>query len=433
MRPTDALEHPPDWSEMPVRKAVEIRRGLSWSKDQERSTPNDDTVPVLRITNVKEELDLSDVLYLTGVPQKARDKKRATKDWSIVVGSNGNRERIGNAVRILEDSDFLFASFLLAAKPREDVGISPEFFYRWLTSHPVQSRLSATAEGSTGLSNLAHDFFKAMEVAYPDDEEQVAVANILDAVDVVIKRTRTMLEKARTVKRGLMQRLFTEGVNHTQFISTEVGRIPATWEAVKGKKLFKTLGGFAPSAIRFAREHETPDAWFMKVDDFNDPINSRSIIRTKLGFRMSDNQKVSVLPIGTIVIAKRGAAIEKNRVRATAVPTTLDPNLMGLSLSEGVYPEFFRYQLEWRKLSRYIESSGVPQLNNKDLYPRLFLRPQKDEQLEIIKILKASEDIEDRIHDELSTLETMKRGLMQDLLTGKVRAKQLAIAGSATD
>ena len=56
-----------------------------------------------------------------------------------MVGSNGNRQRIGNAVRIVADTNFLFASFLIAAKPKSDSGITPEYFYRWLRTEQVQA------------------------------------------------------------------------------------------------------------------------------------------------------------------------------------------------------------------------------------------------------------------------------------------------------
>jgi type I restriction enzyme S subunit len=115
MRPTDALEHPADWSVTTVGKDIEIRRGLSWSKDQEKDHNGDGTVPVLRISNVQDRLELDDILYLAGVPARAREKKKASQGWSIIVGSNGNRQRIGNAVYQNVDTDYLFASFLISS------------------------------------------------------------------------------------------------------------------------------------------------------------------------------------------------------------------------------------------------------------------------------------------------------------------------------
>src|SRR4051794_24397835 len=89
---------------------------------------------------------------------------------------------------------------------------------------------------------------------------------------------------------------------------TPLGPIPTTWDVVKGKLLFQTVGGYSPSFMQFASVGQNPDAWYMKVDSFNDAGNADRITRTQYGFLMSSNPKVETLPVGTIVIAKRGAA-----------------------------------------------------------------------------------------------------------------------------
>src|SRR5262249_35051144 len=108
-------------------------------------------------------------------------------------------------------------------------------------------------------------------------------------------------------------------------------------------------------------------------------------------------------------------------VRTTAVSVALDPNLMALQALSGMRPEFLRLQLEWRKLARYVENSGVPQLNNKDLYPRWFLRAPDARQREIIEVVGSAERLEDSLLDKFEVLEQLKKSLMHDLLTGRVR------------
>lgn len=161
----------------------------------------------------------------------------------------------------------------------------------------------------------------------------------------------------------------------------------------------------------------------MKVDDFNAPENRRAITRTKISFRVADNPDFKVLPLETIIIAKRGAAILKNRVRTTAVPVALDPNLMALQALPGMRAGFLKYQLEWRRLSRYCEDSGIPQLNNKDLYPRFFLRAPDDHQKQIVATVAAADAHHDALVAKVNAFEALKKSLMHDLLTGRMRVK----------
>ena len=162
MRPTDALPHPGDWVTTTVRESVDIKRGVSWSKDQESALRRDGAEPVIRIGNVQGRLELDDLLYVSGLKPAVVKNKRVLAGWTIIVGSNGNRARVGNSVLVRSDTELLFASFLLGAKPKGDSELSPECFYRWLSTEQVQAYLSASSEGTTGLNNLSHSFFRAM-------------------------------------------------------------------------------------------------------------------------------------------------------------------------------------------------------------------------------------------------------------------------------
>jgi type I restriction enzyme S subunit len=283
--------------------------------------------------------------------------------------------------------------------------------------------LSASSEGSTGLSNLSHSFFRKMTIAYPEEPEQAAIARVLDAVDKAIDRAHIAIEKAQVTRLALMQAAFHYEMTSEPKHDTDAGRIPRSWEALKGRQAFTVLTGGNSSvhALKPLRGDDVADAWFMKVDDFNLPANLRQIVTTQIGFVADKNPSFKLLPLGTIIIAKRGAAILKNRVRTAAVPVALDPNLMALKVRDDILPDFFRYQLEWRNLARYIESSGVPQLNNKDLYPRWFVRAPEEQQQEIVVIISAAEQHEDALHSKLTALESLKKSLMHDLLTGTMR------------
>ena len=238
-----------------------------------------------------------------------------------------------------------------------------------------------------------------------------------------IRQARSAADGASAVRLAVMQAAFNYEMTREPWRNSDAGRIPQSWEALKGKQAFVLLSGGNSSvnSLRPLRGEGAADAWFMKVDDFNLPANARQIVTTQIGFVSNKNPSFKLVPTESIVIAKRGAAILKNRVRTTAVPVALDPNLMALKVRDDICPEFFRYQLEWRELPRYLESSGIPQLNNKDLYPRWFVRAPEEQQKEIVALISAAERHEDALLDKLTALEALKKSLMRDLLTGTAR------------
>ncbi len=165
-------------------------------------------MPVIGIKNIQDRLELNDLLYLSGLSSSDVEKARVSANWTVIVGSNGNRNRIGNAQLIRNDAGFLFASFLIGAKPKSDSGLRPDYFFRWLSSEQVQSYLSASAEGTTGLSNLSHSFFKSMSIPVPPPEEQAAIARILGAVDTALERTRETVQSAEDLQGVVLEDAF---------------------------------------------------------------------------------------------------------------------------------------------------------------------------------------------------------------------------------
>lgn len=361
-------------------------------------------------------------------------KSEMTPDGYVVFGANGplgrypkyNHEHetiaIGcrgtcGTIQIIPPKSYVSGNAMCLDGVKEEI-VLPSFLYHALTYRNVSDAVTGSAQ-----PQITRNSLKRVTFPLPLPDEQAAIARVLDAVDTALERTRSAIARARELRRGLLQTCFEFRSSCEQTKDTDAGRIPQSWDAIKGKQAFVILTGGCSSvdAIRLPREGEIPDAWFMKVDDFNAPVNRRCITRTKIGFRTIDNPDFKVLPLETIVIAKRGAAILKNRVRTTAAPVAIDPNLMALQALPGMCPRFLKYQLEWRKLSRYCESSGIPQLNNKDLYPRYFLRAPTDKQQQIVETIAAADAYEDALIGKRDAFEVLKKSLMHDLLTGRVR------------
>ena len=84
-------------------------------------------------------------------------------------------------------------------------------------------------------------------------------------------------------------------------------------------------------------------------------------------------------------------------------------------------PIFYKFLLELMNLQRFLENSTLPQLNNKDFYPRWFLFPPIEEQKEIAENLLKSYTLIQSKYAKIETLKKLKKSLMQNLLTGKIR------------
>lgn len=396
----DAADLPPDWDCVPLGIRIELAYG--------RGLREEDRKPG--------EVDVYGSNGCVGNHHVA-----LVNGTGILIGRKGSIGAVHYAPRPFWPIDTVYY-----VVPR--LGDDLRFLYHLLNYLPLGSLNAAT-----GVPGLSRRDAYALRGAFPSSDEQAAIARVLDAVDTALELTRAAVERARELRRGLLQAAFEFFDSQEPRKESDSGRIPRSWDAIKGKQAFAIVTGGCSSVdlLRLPRDGEVPDSWFMKVDDFNGRENRRAIVRTKIGFRAVDNRLFKVLPPGHLVIAKRGAAILKNRVRTTAVPIALDPNLMALQVLPGMRAEFLRYQLEWRNLSRYVEDSGVPQLNNKDLYPRYFLRAPDERQHEIIETVAAAEAVEDALTSKCRAFEDLKKSLMHDLLTGRVRIRSAEKAAAS--
>jgi type I restriction enzyme S subunit len=432
MKPTDALPHPADWQTTTVSDAIEIKRGVSWGEEQEHSEPRDGTIPVIRIGNVQKHLEIDDLIYISGLKLKAIESKRVSKGWSIMVGSNGNRQRVGNAVLIDRDTEFLFASFLLAAKPKDESSLMSSYFYRWLSSEPVQAYLGASSEGSTGLNNLSHSFFRKMAVSYPLLDEQAAIACILDAVDTAIERAQKAVGQAKELKATLIQDFFYSALGVTAYANRPTRKIPAGWSLVPTQSLLaeEPKNGVSPRAAS-----HPPGV----------PTFSIAAVREgRINLEKTDNLKYTQLP------DKIAAQFKINRGDMLIVRGNANPDLVGKAgiidtfPDRCIYPDItkrvvFRCEgevivspefavLTWNHpilhnqiLRRAKTSNGTLKVNSRDVKQIVMPVPPAEEQAKLVKLMAAVDMKIKALEKKEAALKELKKSLMHDLLTGTVR------------
>lgn len=438
MKPTDALIHPVDWQTTTVGKSIEVKRGISWSAYQEHPVPREGAIPVIRIGNVQERLNTDDLIYISGLKPKSIETKRVSAGWSVIVGSNGNRNRVGNAVLVKEDTDYLFASFLMAARPRDDSGIIPEFFYRWLSDERTQTYLSASSEGTTGLNNLSHSFFKSMTIAFPSCEEQTAIARILDGIDAAIEREHTAVALVRGLKTALLQKFFYGALGQTAYADRPTKDLPVEWALVPTESLLESepKNGVSPKAVS-----QPPGV----------PTFSIAAIRHgKVDLENSDNLKYTRVSekVAQVFGLKHGDVLI---VRGNA-----NPDLVGKAAIVDCFPDRCIYPditkrvvfrragapnvtpqfavLAWNHsivhnqvLRRAKTSNGTLKINNRDVKQIVMPVPPSQEQSRIVNLATALECEIDARSRVTEAYRQLKRSVLHDLLTGKVRADRFKL------
>ncbi|RYE89927.1 MAG: restriction endonuclease subunit S [Cytophagaceae bacterium] len=74
------------------------------------------------------------------------------------------------------------------------------------------------------------DVIDSISIPLPPIPEQRKIAEILSTLDEKMAVMDEQLAQTQELKKGLMQRLLTKGIGHTQFKDSPLGEIPASWD-----------------------------------------------------------------------------------------------------------------------------------------------------------------------------------------------------------
>lgn len=202
--------------------------------------------------------------------------------------------------------------------------------------------------------------------------------------------------------------------NRLGYKQTKIGWIPEDWEAYPLGGLVEIKSGNSPSIYKPSKSGKYP---FIKVEELN---NSSKI---QITARQYSDIEISIVPKMAILFAKRGAAIETNKVRIADQPLVMDSNMMAL-IPQNIDSEFLYYEILHQKLWKIADTSSIPQINNKHIIPYKIPLPPPEEQQKIAEILSAWDRAIDQTKKLIEAKQALKKGLMQQLLTGRMRFPQ---------
>lgn len=261
-----------------------------------------------------------------------------------------------------------------------------------------------------------------LPILLPPLPEQKKIAAILSSVDEAIEATEAVIEQTRTVKQGLLQELLTRGIGHSEFKKTPIGEIPKSWEVVKIREIATVVGGNGfPVKYQGRIDQQIP---FYKVSDMNTQGNE--IIMGKSANYISEKTakelSVRIHPEGTVIFPKVGAALLTDKRRILGQEAVVDNNIMGI-VAKSVEPRFLFYAMHRVSFKQLFHPGALPSINQNDVGSIRLGLPCRDEQRAIVTTLYSLDESISASEKKVSQLKQIKKGLLQDLLTGKVRVK----------
>lgn len=195
--------------------------------------------------------------------------------------------------------------------------------------------------------------------------------------------------------------------------ATALGIIPQEWEVMRLGDIVSITSGESPSLYHLKAEGKYP---YVKVEDLNNCEKYQESSR-----EYSDDNNTTI-KAGSIIFPKRGASILNNKVRIAAKDIQMDSNMMAITPHTAIVDtEFLYIRILHERLYRIADTSSIPQINNKHIIPYKIAVPPLAEQRKIAEVLGVWDEAIEKQARLIEKLALRKRGLMQRLLSAKLR------------
>ena len=424
---TDISALPDGWRELPLKSVAEAR----FSNVDKLSTPGEEPVRLCNYTDVYKNDYITDELSFMRATATHQEIKRFGLQVGDVIITKDSETPDDIGIPSVVDyaaPDMVCGYHLALIRPNIDA-LDPTFLAKQLSHERLARYFCKQASGLTRYA-LSTKITDQVPLWLPDLEEQQAVASISRLIDEAIAKTEAVIGKLRQVRTGLIHDLLTCGLDENghlrdpiahpeHFQGTIMGLRPRDWEiAPIGIKCETYAGGTPP---RGSPEFFGGDVPWIKSGEVNqDAISTTEETLSEQGLAVSSAKWIAP---GNPLMAMYGATAGQVSwliTRATANQAVLAI----IPRSDATFARFLFWMLRFvaPQIITLATGSGQPNLSKGLVDKALVAIPRSpDEQRSIAAIIDAAVAIEKSETANLDKLIQLKSGLMDDLLTGRVR------------
>lgn len=400
---------PVDWSVSDFGCKVKIYRGGSPRPIQDYLTQAEGGINWIKIGDVREGDK-----YITSTEEKiipagvSRSRSVHAGDFILSNSMSFGRPYILNIDGCIHDGWLTIQEY--------EKTFSKNFLYYLLSSDSVYQQYISMAAGSS-VKNLNKEKVSALVVAYPDLGEQEKIADALSSIDSLITTLEKQISKKKAIKQGAMQELL-----------TGKRRLPGfngAWREVRLEDICSKITDGS---------HESPPE--SDVGYYMPSVKDM----TSTGFDYSECKKISYADfkklerngcrpdIGDVLIAKDGSILKYAFVQEQAETIVILSSIAIVKplincVDSFFLAQYFRQQnFVEQVITNYKSGTGVPRIVLKGFKQiELFIPESVAEQATIAKILVDMDKEIAGLEKKLGKYRQVKQGMMQQLLTGKIR------------
>ena len=375
-----------------------------------KSSVNTKGIPLLKMGNLtKGGFDFEKLENISNNTENINEYYLKFGDF--LFNTRNTPELVGkSAVWKWNDSKIIFNNNIMRINFNQNID---SFFYGfYFASDTGWKQLKKISKGTTSVGAIYNKDLIKLKVPLPPLTEQQKIAAILTSVDNKIEIIDEQIAKTEMLKKGLMQKLLSEGIGHTEFRESEVGRIPKEWEVVRQGDVAKFFNGRAYKLSEW-EEEGTPVIRLQNLTGSGTEYYYSTMKLPEHQYVYNGDLIYMWSATFGVYIWKGEKAIYHYHIWKVECSNSLDKMYMYYSLDKLT-----------EKLKQSSHGATMLHITKSGMEKTLMALPPITEQKQIAKILSTTDDKLDTLRAKKEKYESLKKGLMQKLLTGEVRVKR---------
>jgi type I restriction enzyme S subunit len=368
--------------------------------------------PYIRVIDMREGyVDTSELKYVPDEAFSAIQNYRIYKD-DIYISVAGTLGIVGQIPVYLDG-----ANLTENANRVTNIKCNVKYLMYWLMSSTIQNIISQT-QTLGAQPKLALTRIRNFPVILPSIQEQEKIVEVLSDVDTLIADLQKLIRKKKDIRQGTMQMLVTG--------KKRLNGFDGEWVKINLSKNSKLKARIGWQGLTTAEYLDEGYSYLITGTDFkNGQIDWNGCHYVDYNrYEQDPNIQVSN---GDLLLTKDGTIGKVAYVADLTRPATLNSGVFLVKpITDAYTAHFMFYVLESSVFKDFLQQlsagSTINHLYQKDLVKfDLYVPPTKEEQEAIAGILFDMDSDIHRLEKKLSKYQKIKQGMMEELLTGKVR------------
>lgn len=313
-------------------------------------------------------------------------------------------------ILLSNDTDIIFDCHIMKLTCKTKL-INPLYLFYYTRNELAREYLMSVAKLSS-MTTISQQDVLNMPIPVPPLDEQKKIADILSLWDKAIQQTKDLIAHKETQQKGLMQNLLT-GKKRLNGFNDD-------WKTIKLGEVAEFISGYSFSSDDFTNSGLA----LIKISNINNEKIEIDSNTSYLPLNYENKYSKFIIRYNDILIAMSGATTGKMGVYKLK-DTALLNQRVGIIRAKGNNNQIFLIyilKIYSNKILEMAYGGAQPNISFNDIYKIKFkISTSIDEQKAIADILSKADEEINLLNKQLDLYTEQKKGLMQNLLTGKIR------------